>query len=103
MSAAPIVSRRRCRIVRPMPCAVRHGPEGSRCPRVPSPVRGGTMSYHRATIALATIAVLAGCAADRATAPRDLPVQLDVKAPDVIGGGRAGGHAEFTVSDIKSM
>jgi hypothetical protein len=50
------------------------------------------------------MAALAACSADdRLTSPNDGPPQLKVSAADVIGGGRAGGHAEFTVGGIKSM
>ena len=61
------------------------------------------MANHHATIAFVAVAALSACSADAPTTPGSGPPQAKVAAEDIIGGGRAGGHAEFTVTDIKSM
>ena len=61
------------------------------------------MAHHHGTIALLAIAALGACSADAPTTPGGDPPQSKVATAAVIGGGRAGGHAEFTVANIKSM
>ena len=61
------------------------------------------MHPHHAAIALLAVAALSACSAEGPTAPGGDPPELKPTAQAVVPGGRASGHAEFTVTGIKSM
>lgn len=61
------------------------------------------MAHHHAMLAFIATVALGACSADAPTTPGGDPLELDVATAAVIGSGRASGHAEFTVTDIKSM
>lgn len=61
------------------------------------------MPQHRAGLVLMSMVALSACAADPPTAAHPSGPSFEVSVESAGGGGRAGGHAEFTVSDIRSV